>query len=143
MNNTEKFNKLRRLFKEYEALIANKNGTIDEIQKLRVPGGIRENCVKEYKGFVDPRIEKIANEIMEIVNLDPNSDPDDILRFYDACLDGEQMIKRGDVEEAIKICRCGPCNLRICPLCDVRGCTRITRMYREGKYDRMVRIKED
>ena len=160
MNNTEKFEKfirLRKLFREYEAIKADKNGRIDEIQELLVPGELKENFIKEYKAVIDPKIEKVEDDIFRLIDdgsitcvLDledairyRSEKRDDILVFVDNGLDIYQQLKRSDVEEAIKVCGSGPCGHRECPLRSIPGCTTILAMYRKGKYDRMVKIKEE
>lgn len=68
---------------------------------------------------------------------------DDILVFVDNELDIYQQLKRSDVKEALKVCESGPCGHSNCPLRSIPGCTTILRMYKKGKYDVAVKIKEE
>lgn len=68
---------------------------------------------------------------------------DDTLIFRGCDIDGTRILKRGDIEDAHAICRSGPCGHCNCPLHGTPRCTTIVKMYMAGKYDKLLKNKEE
>lgn len=161
MNNNEKFTRLRRLFTEYEALKSEKNRRIDEIQNLLVPGGLKENYIKEYKAFVDPKIEKVEDDIFRLIDggsitcvlnredairyRSEKKEPEKDKEYYEFHFGAWNITVDSDVfNKARYACNQGLCICDACKLNDIPACIccDLDDRYNRGEY-RIIESKEE